>query len=62
MLAAATIAPLLAGLMTSTSASAAITALPPARFGTGMAYDQTRGEVVMFGGSGDSGYLGDTWT
>ena len=34
---------------------------PLGRFGQAMAYDSTRGRVVMFGGAGDSGDLGDTW-
>ncbi|MBN2359098.1 MAG: hypothetical protein JXR83_06565, partial [Deltaproteobacteria bacterium] len=33
---------------------------PPTRSGTTMAYDSSRGRIVMFGGT-DSGYLQDTW-
>lgn len=36
--------------------------VPPARNYTGMAYDEARGTVVMFGGYSRSGWLGDTWT
>jgi hypothetical protein len=35
---------------------------PSAREGMGMTYDQSRGEVVLFGGYDGSGELGDTWT
>ncbi len=35
---------------------------PPARTGAAMAYDAADGTVVMFGGEGRSGSLGDTWT
>lgn len=36
---------------------------PPARFGHSMVYDQTRAEVVMFGGSNlTTGSLCDTWS
>lgn len=35
---------------------------PPARIDAAMAFDAARGEVVMFGGHGDSGVLADTWT
>ncbi len=35
---------------------------PPARFGGGMTYDEANQTVVLFGGQGLSGYLGDTWT
>lgn len=34
---------------------------PPARKGAGMAYDPVSRKVVMFGGEGASGVLGDTW-
>ena len=34
---------------------------PPRRRGTAMAYDQARNRVVLFGGDGESGLLGDTW-
>ena len=34
---------------------------PPARTGAAMAWDDARGEVVVFGGSSGSGLLGDTW-
>ena len=35
---------------------------PPARTDAAMAYDAADGTVVMFGGEGRSGSLGDTWT
>jgi hypothetical protein len=35
---------------------------PPARSQAVMAYDPAQGVVVMFGGRGESGSLGDTWT
>jgi hypothetical protein len=34
---------------------------PPRRRGTAMAYDQARSRVVLYGGDGESGLLGDTW-
>jgi hypothetical protein len=34
---------------------------PPARSGGSMAYDEQAGEVVLFGGTGSGGPLGDTW-
>ena len=34
---------------------------PPARLGHAMAYDSLRKRVVLFGGSGSSSLLGDTW-
>src|SRR2546427_652082 len=34
---------------------------PEPRMGPAMAYDAARGRVVLFGGSGASGPLGDTW-
>jgi hypothetical protein len=34
---------------------------PPNRRGHGMAYDSARGQMVLFGGSGADGDLGDTW-
>ena len=34
---------------------------PPARSDAAIAYDPLTGEVVMFGGLGDNGSLGDTW-
>ncbi|MBI4871927.1 MAG: hypothetical protein HY814_10230, partial [Candidatus Riflebacteria bacterium] len=34
---------------------------PPARYYGAMAYDGLRGRVVLFGGSGSTGLLGDTW-
>ncbi len=34
---------------------------PPGRAGFGMAYDSARGKVVIFGGSGASGFFNDTW-
>jgi hypothetical protein len=34
---------------------------PPGRFGQAMAYDASRGRIVMFGGAGEDGELGDTW-
>src|ERR1017187_5634836 len=35
---------------------------PPARVAASMAYDPAMGDMVLFGGDGNSGYLGDTWT
>src|SRR5664280_2625583 len=35
---------------------------PSARDGASMAYDPATGDMVLFGGGGDSGYLSDTWT
>lgn len=37
-------------------------ASPPARFGEGMAYDPATGNVVLFGGLGNHGFDGGTWT
>jgi hypothetical protein len=34
---------------------------PPGRIQAPLAYDEARHVVVMFGGNGPSGYLGDTW-
>ncbi|MGB9232275.1 MAG: kelch repeat-containing protein, partial [Terracidiphilus sp.] len=34
---------------------------PPARFATSLAYDSAHAQLVMFGGFGDSGIVGDTW-
>ena len=34
---------------------------PPARFSHAMAYDAAHGQVVLFGGEGNSGLLSDTW-
>ncbi|MGB6724391.1 MAG: kelch repeat-containing protein, partial [Terracidiphilus sp.] len=34
---------------------------PPARFATSLAYDSAHAQVVMYGGFGDSGIVGDTW-
>ena len=34
---------------------------PSSRSGYSMAYDSERKRVVLFGGAGSSGYLGDTW-
>src|ERR1700676_876393 len=34
---------------------------PPARCCFGMAYDATRGQMVIFGGAGPGGFLTDTW-
>ncbi len=39
----------------------AATAGPGARRNPGVAYDSVRGRLVLFGGSNDSGPLGDTW-
>ena len=50
---------------TASSAAPAGAAAPPApspRYNIGMAYDATHGQVVLFGGWGDSGDLDDTWT
>jgi hypothetical protein len=35
---------------------------PPARTGAAMAYDRANGTVVLFGGAGRTGFVGDTWT
>ncbi|MFA5859295.1 MAG: kelch repeat-containing protein, partial [Elusimicrobiota bacterium] len=35
--------------------------LPPVRYGQSMVYDSNNRQVILFGGSGDSGYLDDTW-
>jgi hypothetical protein len=35
---------------------------PLRRSRSSLAFDSTRGQYVLFGGSGDSGELGDTWT
>jgi hypothetical protein len=37
-------------------------ASPPARNSANMAYDAASGQVVLFGGYGNGGILGDTWT
>jgi hypothetical protein len=37
------------------------TSSPGNRYGHAMAYDGARGRVVLFGGNGNSGFLGDTW-
>lgn len=34
---------------------------PPKRKGAAMAYDPASGKVILFGGEGQSGVLGDTW-
>src|SRR5580698_10330873 len=34
---------------------------PPQRYATGLAYDAAHSQVVMFGGVGYSGVIGDTW-
>jgi hypothetical protein len=34
---------------------------PPARFGHALAYDSATNQVVLFGGAGTGGLLGDTW-
>jgi hypothetical protein len=44
------------------ASEAAPSASPAARAYMGMAYDQARGEVVLFGGWNGGSYLGDTWT
>lgn len=36
--------------------------VPAARYGAAMATHDPSGTIVLFGGSGDSGLLGDTWT
>ncbi len=36
-------------------------AVPPARASFAMAYDSSRRRLVIFGGEGDTGLLGDTW-
>ena len=38
-----------------------LVATPPARSAAAVAYDARRGVVVMFGGQGSNGALGDTW-
>lgn len=43
-------------------AMVAQTGTPPARWGAPMAYDPVRDELVLFGGAGLGGLLGDTWT
>ncbi|MDR2014094.1 MAG: hypothetical protein LBP99_00520, partial [Azoarcus sp.] len=35
---------------------------PPARYWGTMAYDAARGQVVLFGGTGENSVMGDTWT
>lgn len=35
--------------------------LPPARFGTGTAYDKARQSILLFGGGSGGGILDDTW-
>jgi hypothetical protein len=30
--------------------------------GAGVAYDSKRGQVIIFGGVGSDGFLGDTWS
>ena len=35
--------------------------VPPGRYGAAMAYDAATGQIVLFGGIGTSGYMGDTW-
>ena len=40
---------------------AAPATVPPPRDGAGMAFDPTRGVIVMFGGRNASGLLADTW-
>lgn len=37
-------------------------ASPPARLDASMAYDAATGTVMLFGGAGRHGNLGDTWT
>lgn len=39
-----------------------LVAAPPPRTGAAMAYDAHDGEVVLFGGTGATGVLSDTWT
>ena len=34
---------------------------PPARYGASMAYDSATGQMVLFGGIGNSGLVSDTW-
>src|SRR5438105_2716674 len=53
---------LLAAGVPTVSARAAGATSPSARYRMGMAYDQARGEVVLFGGNGATGDVGDTWT
>src|SRR5689334_16778108 len=45
-----------------TSAKAAGATSPLPREDMGMAYDQARSEVVLFGGMANGGRRGDTWT
>lgn len=34
---------------------------PPVRSGASMAFDPSTGQMILFGGQGNSGFLGDTW-
>ena len=62
LLAAVTVAAVLAVALPPASAGAATPATSPsARAYLGMAYDQARGEVVLFGGDDGNVPLGDTW-
>ena len=47
---------------TPTWTQASPTTSPPARSTASMAYDPATGNMVLFGGYGSSGNLGDTWT
>ena len=35
--------------------------VPPARYGAAVAYDPATSQIVLFGGLGTGGYMGDTW-
>ncbi len=35
---------------------------PPARYGAGMSFNDSSGQIILFGGSGNSGDLNDTWS
>ena len=42
-------------------AQVAVDARPPGRSGAGLAYDPARKSLILFGGSGSMGTVGDTW-
>jgi hypothetical protein len=47
---------------TATWTQVSVAAAPPARSAAAVAYDPGLGKLVLFGGAGASGDLGDTWT